>query len=424
MKTLFPILLLSIGIAGSAQAQVPSPAEPPAEGAQLPAPGRNPAISYLMESYGISQADAEERIAVQNELVALTKRLNENSDPTFAGIAVTQSPRFKVQISFADKSDRKAFLESLSPKLRKYVQLRVVKASKKTRRTELAALSRQLAALGIVAAPGYNPETDNYYVDVNSSDDAAKVRAALPALVEAGLEVRVSPIPKSQAGPSGAQAGDSAQAGYAIYDTTAGAGTCTWGFAVTYGTANTSGIITAAHCGRPKVQKFGTHWLTFSTPATSQNSGAYDYQIFETTGVRSDYYLNYTNKNGIPEFSGNWFTVNDYIIGWNQFNGQVMCKSGAITGITCGSIIDEGYAWRPGYWFIKVSHTKQYDISAPGDSGGPWFMYPGTSTDVTAAGIHVAGDGTGPSSIAVYMPIDRAFDHLPNVKVKFQVGTM
>lgn len=415
----------SFTLATAAGAQVIDPPAPPAPGTSLPSPGRNPAVTFLMDQYSLSEGDAQERIDIQNELVTLTKSLNENADPNFAGILVRQTPQFKVTISFADKADRKDFLQSLSPKLRKYVQLRTVKVGKKQRRNELMALSQQIAALGVQAAPGYEADTDNYYVDVSSEADATKVRQAFGSLVAAGLQVRVTPIPQTQAGPSGAVAGDSAHNGYPIYDTTSGAGPCTWGFAVTYGTSNTSGLITAAHCGRPKVQSYAGHWLTFSAPVTSQNAGAYDYQIFESTGVRSDYYLYYRNDiNRIPEFTGNWLTVNNFIEGYNQFNGQVMCKSGGQTGLTCGSIIDDIYAWRPGYWFLKVSHTKQYDISKPGDSGGPWFMYPGSSTDVTAAGIHVAGIGTGANSVAVYMPIDRAFDHLPNVKLKFRIGSM
>lgn len=104
--------------------------------------------------------------------------------------------------------------------------------------------------------------------------------------------------------------------------------------------------------------------------------------------------------------------------GWNQFNGQTMCKSGIVTGVTCGTIIDDSYEWRPGWWFIKVSHTKQFDISNPGDSGAPWFMYPGSgNVNITAAGIHGGGEGSGYNSVAIYMPIDRAFEHVSNVKL-------
>jgi V8-like Glu-specific endopeptidase len=67
--------------------------------------------------------------------------------------------------------------------------------------------------------------------------------------------------------------------------------------------------------------------------------------------------------------------------------------------------------------WITVSKSQQSDISAGGDSGSPWFLYPGTSALVTATGVHTAGSGTGPTSTAIYMPIDYIDDHLSSVKV-------
>lgn len=123
----------------------------------------------------------------------------------------------------------------------------------------------------------------------------------------------------------------------------------------------------------------------------------------------------YRDINGIPEFADSgWFNTVGTIAWENQWNGDVMCKSGAVTGITCGEIIDDSYDYgQGGLLWIKVSHTKQYDISNPGDSGAAWFMYPGSSSNVIASGIHTAGRYSGPNSIAIYMPIDRVHDYVP-----------
>jgi hypothetical protein len=40
--------------------------------------------------------------------------------------------------------------------------------------------------------------------------------------------------------------------------------------------------------------------------------------------------------------------------------------------------------------------------------------------NITASGIHTAGDGSGSASRAVYMPVDRALDHVSNVRFVFK----
>ena len=157
--------------------------------------------------------------------------------------------------------------------------------------------------------------------------------------------------------------------------------------------------------------------------AAGSPAGKYDYQIMDTTGLATSYAIEFKDINGIPEFPASGTLNLTRITAFNnQTAGMVACKSGVVTGITCGKIANGNLTWKdptaPGTasaGWIQVSHTNQFDISAGGDSGGAWFLYPGASTDINGVGIHTAGAGTGAASVAIYMPIDYIDDQIVSV---------
>lgn len=421
MKTILATAaVLFAAAASSVSAQQPpiAPAPiPPPPGAAPTEIGRNPSATYLMERYGISEAEALKRIGLQTQIVELSQRLNTENDPAFSSVTIEHEPVYKITVSFSDNKDRRVLLESIDPSIRRYVQLRTVPRSRGQRGRDLARLAAELRPSGVRFIPGFDQKTQTYVIDVGSQVDADRLSTLVPAELKEAVRFNIRPLPEPHAAPTGVQAGDWVAGGYAHYGSTSGSNQCTMGFTVTYG-SGARGILTSSHCNDPRYTYHG-HWVTYPTPYVYElNSGSYDYQLHETTGLNSDYQIYFQDKNGIPEFPAEgWFSVKNIIYWANQLNGVVMCKSGAVTGITCGEIIDDWYMYRGDLPWIKIGHTKQYDISAPGDSGGPWFMYPGSSVDVTAAGIHTAGSGTGSSSIAVYMPIDRIDDHVTSVRL-------
>lgn len=153
-------------------------------------------------------------------------------------------------------------------------------------------------------------------------------------------------------------------------------------------------------------------------PVAYGYGGLYDFIVVDATGLEplngQAYGVYYEDKNNIPELP-DW----DYLdtVGTLSLSAQkigyIMCKSGMTTGITCGEIVSNNAIWNGVNGWVSVSNPKQSDLSAGGDSGGPWFMYPGSSSDIYAAGIH-SGDavsktcvGTGWTCTAQYMPIER-----------------
>jgi hypothetical protein len=162
---------------------------------------------------------------------------------------------------------------------------------------------------------------------------------------------RSLPFPIQRAPPSGVQSGDWAAGGYGVYRDTSYSIPCTLAYPITYGVANIKGILTARHCTEPKMYLFNGHWITFpNPPAFERNVDAYDYAIYETTGLNTDYQIFYREiVANYSEFSSSgWLHATNLIRGYNQVNGMNVCKSGAVTGITCGMITRHTYMYRTG----------------------------------------------------------------------------
>lgn len=161
----------------------------------------NPSVTHLMQSYGLSKDEAQMRIDLQGDIIALSERLNAGGDAAYGDMYVQHEPNFKILVLFADRSDRKAFLDSLDPKLRRYVQLKVAKKSRGIATRELEALNAALAALGVPFTSKYDLVAEQFVINVESEAAAQRVRAALPETRKVETLVAVVPLPKNQAAP-------------------------------------------------------------------------------------------------------------------------------------------------------------------------------------------------------------------------------
>ena len=175
--------------------------------------------------------------------------------------------------------------------------------------------------------------------------------------------------------------------------------------------------------------KFNDHNVLLSGPIVEKqrrsdpNGGGdnisvkYDYQIWDGTGLNLDNQIAFKDLNGIPEFPATGiFRLTAITTFLNQKKGMIVCKSGQTTGITCGEITNGNASHDGVAGWIQVANSNQANISAGGDSGGAWFLYPGSSTNVTGVGVHTAGNSsTNPEDYAIYMPIDYIDDHISSV---------
>lgn len=397
---------------------------------------KNPSVDYLQKNYGISQQDAETRIDLQGKIIELSESLNKQNDPNYADMYIQHEPVYKIVVLFADNKDRLEFIKSLDPKLQRWVQVKQAKRSRDTYNKELDNINNNLKNTKILYEAKYDLESQKYLVNVETQQDLMTVKKVLQDMgLQGDFTVKISKIPKKET-VVGANQGDRIYAGEPTWITSSLAsaksnteGYCTLGYGITYNDGGTTkkGVVTAGHCGSPLYVNIDGRVVTLSNPIVQKQhrydpddgsgdllADKYDYEIFDVTGLNIDNQVKYKDLNGIPEFPSSGILKLTAITGYlNQKVGMVACKSGVTTGITCGTITS-GNATRDGAsGWIQVGNTKQSNISLAGDSGGAWFLYPGTSSNITGLGIHVAGSDN--PDVATYMPIDYIDDHVTSV---------
>ena len=417
------VALSSMGLAATQEPTSPLPPE------QAPRPtGTSPAVTFLMQEYGISEAEAKERLAVQAELMPLTLRLEEQNDPGFTDTWIEHTPVFKVVIAFADAKDRRSLLESIPPRLRRYAQLRTVPRSRSQRKANQQEIEKAFRAAGFEFGGGFDPITGKYDMVVEDARAISGVRQALPPNLRDDVTIRVGELPRPEAPPTGVQSGDWIVGGFPLYPVKTDA-QCTFGYPVRFkpsgSTTEVKGILTARHCLEIAYHYYNGHWITFGAPVIAPaRSGIYDYEIFESTGLDDDnsYEVYYENRSNLPGISTrNYYRIYAWAASTSQSVGDIVCKSGQQTGLTCGRITRKDGYYQGVYAWIEVANSThsgyQADISDNGDSGGPWFFDPGTGTSAIATGIHVSGSGVGASATALYMPLERIDDHNNTVRL-------
>lgn len=183
---------------------------------------------------------------LQKEVTDLSQRLNNEGDPAFASIQIKHAPVYKIVVSFADKKDRKPFLDSISPALRRHVQIRTVKTTRKDRKAKYEVLRTALASAGAEFIIGYDQDSDKYRIETPDASKVVALQALVPSQFKSDVMVVVAELPKPQAAPQGVQPGDWALAGYTLYAQKDGAALkCTLAYPVRYGVNRTSAILTA-----------------------------------------------------------------------------------------------------------------------------------------------------------------------------------
>ena len=316
--------------------------------------GRNPAVTHLMQLFSISEAEARERIDIQNLVVDLADSNALISDRAYSDIWIEHEPVFKVVIGFTDRNERAAFVQGLDPKLRRHVQVRNVKRTRAEAEAAIDQLVAVLSGVGLNFDTSYKPQNGKFLITVADNGAAQNARDLVPTALRSDVEVRVGQTMKTEQGTpaTGVLAGDYAEGGMTIHhsfpDRTEGQPWCTVGYSVTFGSGK-QGIITAGHCGPPLHLYVNDHYIQLGNPVVPLStswSGLYDYGIYDIGTATADPWIRFKDYNAIPEFpDSGWFSVSNYVSRINQKVGYTACKSGFTTGITCGLIASTCRSW-------------------------------------------------------------------------------
>jgi hypothetical protein len=408
--------------AASASAQPRVNPRPPAD-AEAPPPGANVLVGYIQQAYGVSKRQAEERVQIQGEIAALLENPAFSRDENFAGVVVENEPVYQVFLLYDDNDAKSELLKLVPPTLRKYVKIRKTRFSKSGRRSGEQTIQRALKAANVSAVVDYDQRGDVFVIQAPGAD-AGTIRGLLPAEYQDTFRLDTSPFPQPEQYTTGT-AGRAAYAGYVLNPS------CTLAFAVTYtygGVAGRQGILSAGHCFEPADPDKSLDWAdgartVFVNPVWRLSQNSIDVAFLETTNMTTGYWINYDNPptstggyaNQVGGFATpqGWLRAKNFIRSTASWVGMSVCKQGRMTALTCGEVTSTSYPYT--YFgdgrFVRVSNSRQQELSAPGDSGGPWFTSTvvSTSTDVSVLGIHITGAGVGTTAYALYMPIERVF---------------
>jgi hypothetical protein len=216
-------------------------------------------------------------------------------------------------------------------------------------------------------------------------------RSATPGLSD---EVAVREVDELSA-PEGPLYG-----GLGIYNApSAGPEFCTSGLAVRQGTGAV-GVVTAAHCDDALYREGKA--LPYRT---GRYGGSYDVQVHASPGLPVRPWIRDGYGAGATPY---YRKVKSTLHRSRQAVGSFVCKHGRATGTTCGRI-SSTYFTPPATsvafssTFVQV-RSESVDLSAPGDSGAPWF------TGTTALGVHRCGLDSGDAYTACYMPVNYVRD--------------
>ncbi|SCG58425.1 S1 family peptidase [Micromonospora halophytica] len=226
---------------------------------------------------------------------------------------------------------------------------------------------------------GFDPATGRTTLTVDESVTEAQSRALRAVAEQAGATLRREPgrLRLLIAG------------GQAIH----GAGArCSLGANVRSG--STYYFITAGHCARVASTWYANSSQTIVLGSrTGSSFPGNDYGIVRYTGTVSHPSAVYTYPGTV--------TINR---AGNAYVGQAVCRSGATTGVRCGSVT--GLNQTVNYAEGSVSGLIRTNICAePGDSGGPLY----SPTTGTVLGILSGGSGTcSTGGTTYYQPVTEA----------------
>lgn len=311
------------------------------------------AIEYA-KTVGVSFEEATWRLALQPQVGRLNQALRE-SWPGFAGLYINHQPRFGVVVLGTDIGGVHVgeLIERYG--LQELVEMRTVGHTLRDLEEDQDTMTRLL-----VDTPGALAD-----IDIRSNRTVLEVLAeseTLSRVQSGGLKLPSSMVVEvTQELPRPATA---FYGGLAL-------SSCTSGFTIYYGNDTAGrGVATAGHCST--IQWYSGVRLTYMND--KKTSGNYDVESFTLAGAS---YPNLIYDSLLPNPLTRQITGKVYWV--NQNDGDFVCHYGMITGWGCGYVVstyNPGCMTTSGNRYVKVDSDPSgtgYDLSEPGDSGGPWF---------------------------------------------------
>jgi hypothetical protein len=320
--------------------------------AQEPTTARTPRIiQEYAKTYGVTQAEATRRIKLQREISEIGAKIEAQEGATFGGMYIEHAPSFRVVTKFTANGEET---------LRRYTQDPAFVAST-AKHTYAQLKSTQDSLLALL-----KPLNIQSWTDLDLSSGRVKLYVPDPGVVSLAVTAGTVKLPDIV---DVVKAADTSPGWEATIEggRPLNGGSCTLGFTVrpTASTSTARYMLTAGHC---------TGTLTYNGTTLSQvgvkwdTATAYDYRWLSTPGF--DRPTNWI-YDGIP---GYYLEITGIMPYEYMRLGAYVCKYGSATDYICGNIESKDYkpVGSPNA-FVRVRHPDNFNMSAQGDSGGPYY---------------------------------------------------
>jgi hypothetical protein len=320
--------------------------------AQEPTTPRTPrSVQEYAKAYNVTEAEAARRIKLQREIGEIGAKIEAQEGAIFGGMYIEHRPTFRVVTKFTANGEAT---------LRRYTQdPTFVAVTAAHTYGQLKSTQDSLLAL-------LKPLNIQSWTDLDLVSGRVKLYVPDPAVVSLAVTAGTLKLPDLvdvvKAADTNPQREATIEGGRPL-----NGGSCTTGFTVrpTSSTSTARYMLTAGHCTSPITY----NGVTLTRVGINYNvNTAYDYQWLSTTGF--DRPTNWI-YDGIP---GYYLEITGIMPYEYMSLGAYVCKYGSATGYNCGNIASKDYkpTGSPNA-FVRVHHPDNFNMSASGDSGGPYY---------------------------------------------------
>ena len=320
----------------------------------------------------VSRDEAVRRLSLQAEIGRLESMLSDQ-EPGFAGLWIEHQP-YRVVVRFQDRAAEARLRTRVAgtPLANVPIETRTAAASLAQLETRRTTARQRIERLGFAVDTDINVQENRVEI---YSERAQSLKTAVAAeRVNLPDRVEIISVP-SLAKPSVLRGGDGDP------------GFCTGGFTVRDNYSHQVGISTAGHCDN--YWAFQGVALPFAGEVFYDSADVQWHTACPYTEVTNEFNSGIGYRPCIGTRARAYQSIGSYV-----------CKWGTRTGRTCGYIqsksVDPSYVPNGDDTFVRVNGYGAI-LSAPGDSGGPWFL------EDIAYGINSGAFSDGD---AIYMPIN------------------
>jgi hypothetical protein len=385
----FVVLIITLAISEplTAVAQEPTPPNP-VDNVLGPEESLLRDAEWYAIRFNVTLEEAVSRIKIQHLVGELDVELTENEKDTFSGLWIQHVPDFRIIVSFTRNGNNTILPYVQDTPLADFIEVHNAKVNLSQLTDSQISIYNLLYNLGVplVAEVDIIKNRIKLYVTNKTETEAVlqKTNRVLPDNVDM---IQVQGLVDRQAYIYGGLKVDNVCSDGKTYVATSG-----------YILLTSTGVkrfTTAGHaCNSVK-------YKNVSLPFLNQALGTY--YDFQWHSIPSDFSPKPWVQDNIYDSTPYYREITGRRNRTNQSVGEIVCKYGAITHYTCGTIQTKGFCYQGVCTWVRVDGGNT-DLSSGGDSGAPWF------SGSIAYGIHTGELSFEPND-AIYMAINYVEDY-------------